>query len=796
MGMEVGDEHGQLMLQNTCPVKKDREKAFQMVITVHHQLKMSTGQGLDQFLVTPSMVGTDPFLWKRLQLCSDQGSDLESLCHFLKAHDVLLERAPDINHAAHNDVKLGMAAGYGFWSQIVLSTLVYSVNHRRWTDATWWQQLKGIMDAFFSLNHPDTEVLFNVSYLEILTDMHLEHRVHEPNFKEEIWQYFRRAEFIQKVGEKIFVSRWFQMLKASRDSLRHWGMRKVAYTVLNLQLQKQTTKEYSKMQAQLSAVAEKMAKEDRGAEKQSLAEGRREAERQRELCQNGLLLCCQWYNDSDRKRREQMIVNVSDPIHNWYSQQSHELRSTLESSSWITRQLRGEALQSLEDTIAVLQNQPVLKNMSFMRLPTRSMREEGRQHAIVIAENTYAAQAANFSFKFVAQRSKRLGYLFRGIPGSFHKLADESEATRAGCMHRFKELHQLFHTEVKARKDNDKFWRDVWNRSTFHHQDVKQICEIRALENWDHNSTRIREWFEERSRSLLVSKATEDGIRLLRRGEQSGYNTSQSWRRMYWNLMRSWFLHVEHRYDEVPGWKEHNVGPTALNLDPIFKPLAEDAGLSRIPFRKIMDKKATWFTTTPGGSQCHTSDLQVMQQCNDNNCWEDAKNSWLAQFFMGPSNVLVRHSTFEETGEWVFPIGEFGGNIMMGIRAIELPFTIGGEQCYAPSMSGQVPLDCNMICDITDRKALPIRWVTPLEQRLEGFPESKLQICACAKGPEKELLALSAEQCFFGLHKEWLCKLADHCGIDDVHCGQRLQQVLSTMLCALLSIDPKTEAGV
>ena len=97
---------------------------------------------------------------------------------------------------------------------------------------------------------------------------------------------------------------------------------------------------------------------------------------------------------------------------------------------------------------------------------------------------------------------------------------------------------------------------------------------------------------------------------------------------------------------------------------------------------------------------------------------------------------------------------------------VEAEFPADGLQaCYKlklNALSAAAELQLTSVFDLTNWRATPVRWVSPLHMRVHGLPKDLCTICALQVGEEMCPLKLAADHCFYDVGKVPLVKLAEH----------------------------------
>jgi hypothetical protein len=139
------------------PLCCDQKKSLEWLLCIDHQLRCSTGKGLQQFRLQPSWLTPDttvsPYSWPELDITPDQGSDGVCAGHFLmymEKHQHNVRMNWDPSHGAKNDLKLSLAA-VGLWGHECLTAIAAKCAYGPWGEGKRGIQLRECMMEHFQL---------------------------------------------------------------------------------------------------------------------------------------------------------------------------------------------------------------------------------------------------------------------------------------------------------------------------------------------------------------------------------------------------------------------------------------------------------------------------------------------------------------------------------------------------------------------------------------------------------------------------------------------------------------------
>ena len=204
--------------------KKYRTKTQETGLNLHHQLECLTGIGLNGWKIDKRWVGNraiDPYLWPRLDIASDRGSDEVCLRNYLCYGGVTGDQKFNIqwhwddNHDNKNTVKQGLKDA-GLWPHQLLVTVAAKASKGPWNSGLRRQQWKAAVgDHLRNHTHKNSPV-FGWMMEAILQEKQMTHRLAEKSIEQDLWDslksdnaycFFRATMSLERFMDVVYHQR-------------------------------------------------------------------------------------------------------------------------------------------------------------------------------------------------------------------------------------------------------------------------------------------------------------------------------------------------------------------------------------------------------------------------------------------------------------------------------------------------------------------------------------------------------------------------------------------------------------
>lgn len=289
---------------------------------------------------------------------------------------------------------------------------------------------------------------------------------------------------------------------------------------------------------------------------------------------------------------------------------------------------------------------------------------------------------------------------------------------------------------------------------------------------------------------LNNTKAVEDSARRLRQVEQNQPTNKVAPQAMFWKLINSTVLHVEHDFEPVEGWFSNHLVKSAKPVTRHhFKGDIKQANSGRFQFDRIMDggPSPPWHTMTADAVGHLVSDLAIAEEMHRTMRFIEAHKAHAIQFL-----ARGAHMMFERKGrkQWLICIGNLGNS------AVCLPLMADEDDWHhnptAPAM-WHFPVDdfnlndliMHTCFDLKDFRAMPIVWKSPVSEMLAGVPVEKATVQLYSGTLPQDPLELAARECFWDITNVDLKMICRQYQIE-VESSWTLFQVCRKMLSVLL----------
>ena len=159
------------------------------------------------------------FSWPLASGVADHGQEIDSAVNFLqRSEDIQMnyEHIPGLNHACWNAYKAALK-GAQLYRQALLAVMHYICRHGPWHTAERFKIIRDFARYLFLIARPNDFDWFQERLPKFLRDFRLEHRAHEPDIADKVWEIIkteRRWEVRKEsapfltVAQKIYNCFW------------------------------------------------------------------------------------------------------------------------------------------------------------------------------------------------------------------------------------------------------------------------------------------------------------------------------------------------------------------------------------------------------------------------------------------------------------------------------------------------------------------------------------------------------------------------------------------------------------
>ena len=543
-----------------------REKSCEWLLAVDNSLRVATGVGLHHFVKpdseAPQGQQASPLAWPHLLMSPDQGSDGIAALNFLqRCKAVNIEAFWDMSHGVWRDWNLNVKH-LGLWGHVLLMTIVLNMPYGPWENARWYEELRGAAKEFFSMD-VETDPLFLSLMPAILRDRGESDRTLGDGVETELAQEVQSDEYLWKKGDKVGLCRFFGYIHCSRafDKQHHSKLMTLLY--LGLQLNLVTEASMRKVGDVVAAGSAGVSGADPAKEfgTKAMTRGNDEVNRLRQACKNTIHLAMTFLANPMTQTIQRVLIKSVEPIEQWHSEQSRNLRSCSANCTWLYEFVRGDCKAALVATLDLLLDDSSLEYVGLTTTCSVGQLRLPKNHPLILMEGKIASLFADSCLGMVGQRLKRImwmhfwptrGCLLGSTSVSTVAPTDLARAT-------FELLRSDKQAFDAAALQRSTFWRNAIKRSFFNSPPVQQMVVIGEKAGWNLNPE-VQDFFKQKYSGILASKLVEDGFLRERRQEDKGtnrpaYTCRYLWRRhlliscqldqsakQYKTARRSWIL--------------------------------------------------------------------------------------------------------------------------------------------------------------------------------------------------------------------------------------------------------------
>ena len=201
------------------------------------------------------------------------------------------------------------------------------------------------------------------------------------------------------------------------------------------------------------------------------------------------------------------------------------------------------------------------------------------------------------------------------------------------------------------------------------------------------------------------------------------------------------------------------------------------------------NKTPAWATYNAGSMKMQFSDMQVLEYCNDNDCFNKLHLHWLS--LAAPPMTLLLFPSIVGPEQWRFSLTNLGVTSVLTMPAEKIVFN--GMTFFAPKKGLQAKdLQFFPIFDLEAVRSCRITWVGPLWKERNKVPGFLPEVMAKQEGEADSLKVIAAKACIWRSGIVWLTRLANHYKVD-LPAPKGLWEVLHALLKKFLPAHTESE---
>lgn len=363
-----------------------------------------------------------------------------------------------------------------------------------------------------------------------------------------------------------------------------------------------------------------------------------EVRRLRQSCRNTLELRTMVLMDPFMHTLCRVIMAVMEPLRQWQSSQSKELRYCNEVCWWYMNQSLGDGWDCLCALMRLLTDAGLLTDLGAGRLLPGDRLETLHRHDLsVINEDKLASTFGNLVVGLLGARLQTETCYTQGLP--LRSCALLCPEAAAGVIEKLRAQKAAWD---QVRHLNSRFWKKAQARSPFEHVFVQQVMEVLEKEGW-RATPKVQGIIKNAFSCLGQTKIVEDKFQKERHGEAQNSN-----RRMALN--RTWLTPIEtralssvhHRFSE-PAFEAEQVPPGLANMDNkgFYYNTAKRASL-KMEGLVTTTSATAYYSPAPQMYIGHVADLSFYEFVASSSSSDMGDSCWLSILLSG-GNICIKH---------------------------------------------------------------------------------------------------------------------------------------------------------
>lgn len=338
------------------PRKRHRRSAWQWLCALHHQISQFHPSGLLHFCVPPAPETPSPILWPRLSISPDQGSDgTAALCFMVWSLGCNVDVAFDPSHACWNDLLVGIKSA-NLYRHLLLSLIRLNVPTGPWSEDMRYKQCLQGLQELLSTETPQSCPLFQAFLPDMLAEEAGKDLQTDSDPAGAMWRRLSESNPFSTKGTKVVLGRFMDVLRKSRDELRHFHQRRFIYLYVALEGDMLHGSNFTRLALGDPAPVKTTDSRRESAEEAAL----------RRACANQLVLATMFMLDPDTEMIEWLFVVTTEHWEAWHGRQNTRLRSCHDSLPWLQDQLHDEFLRTAALCLQTIGREVSLQRCQFI----------------------------------------------------------------------------------------------------------------------------------------------------------------------------------------------------------------------------------------------------------------------------------------------------------------------------------------------------------------------------------------------------------------------------------------------
>ena len=448
--------------------KRFRAAAYEWLLAADSMLKAVADLHLAAFIITEAIEATvKPEAWPCITFCTDQGSDGWSALWFLQSHlntNCLVLNDP--LHRSWNDCQLALK-GSRYWSFILVTSKVFSLDVGPRQDAKWFQEAKEAVQTYVRGVGSASDPLFQELYPKILMDMGMMDSLGVEDMDQYIFDTIPDAVAIK--NQRVALSRWFGWVDSAKKMIPLWHRRLLIYLYISISqgwVSPGSAAEF------INHAVKAQTSNDTGVNETRTARDLPEFQHMRSKCKNGLHLATSIMVDPDVYYMVKSILELLQPCWAEHGSTSSTLHDVDSSADWYCKQATGEAFTPIRQ-VAELLNSPSFcegAGLWVQGCPLTADVASIDGHAVDFG-NAMASQLGKLALSLMLQRWRSCVMYTQGLPLRLAALLSPSGA--GDVLDFMQRLDTAWNNGVKDA--GGWFWKLLRHKSPMRLAFVKQV---------------------------------------------------------------------------------------------------------------------------------------------------------------------------------------------------------------------------------------------------------------------------------------------------------------------------------
>ena len=368
------------------------------------------------------------------------------------------------------------------------------------------QELRDSMKELFSLFNARNCCLFLELVSEIIEDHEMADIIYpgEADPDLECWHQVHARVCLQKFGRRTTMCRFLGSLTTAKEMLPRWGEDKFIRTYLAVE---KDMLKGGKLMTSISVGPADAVTEGGGStaphrvgivEKTARGSGG-----------NAVVISVLMLSEPMNKKIVQIVVSLAGPTLKWHQHQNSTLRDATASSDWIKKQIAGDFMSSVCQTVQLLTNDGIIGEVGFcIKAGLSAKWDKDTIDQTILMEDEMAEFFGQFCMCHVRHRLRRDLWIFSWPTGMAHVLSGPVAA--ASTIAAFKEDWDIWehyqHLPNKTAAEELLMQRHVFNLRCNKHYKT-------ALHDLKYSIDRsFNRLIEENTTGMITTQAVEDSV--------------------------------------------------------------------------------------------------------------------------------------------------------------------------------------------------------------------------------------------------------------------------------------------